>query len=811
MWINPLGPVTGREPWVGMMTIDFHRGGLLAAAILAGGTLPLAAQSPAAIRGVVRDSADGAPLPRADVWLDARVERRTNARGEFRFDSVAPGPHRLEVRRPGYAPRAHDLVLVAGRDLTVDLRLGAVATVLAPVVVTATRDARSLADVPVAVSVADSVTIASGRTAGLHEVLRLTPGMQATSRFGLDDVNLSIRGSGVRTTFGVRGVAVVVDGVPVTEPDGQTRLDMLELGNARQVEVVRGPASALYGGTAAGGVVNIISRSPLDSRGLTARLSTGSFGFRKYDGTLGAASSNGRLGAYLEGTWTASDGFRAHNTNLIKRLNLRSEWQPTAATRLALEASTSDLDMKIPGALTQAEFAATPDAAEPVTVQNDYGRRDVRWRAGLKLEQDIGLLGRTARLNAYGFYGGRELNHPIFQVLDQNLHRTQAGARLMVPLGGAAWRWTMGSDYDILYGSSDRYVNVGGERGAQTIAQENRLPTVGIFGQLEGALAPTLTFTVAARWDRVEYGVVDHLVPGNSASPAFTQVSPKATLSYAVTPATHLYATVARGFDVPTLSEKTATADPRGGFNAGLEPKRLWNQEVGLKSMVGGQLLVDGSVFHQQVTGEILPFQETVVGENRTVTIYQNAGRSRNWGAELALTAYLGPRVDLGASYTWSDFVLQEFSGPVTGPDGSTALVDFAGRHLPGVPMHRLAAEVRWRPLPGLQLGTTAEWQSRVYVDNANTVDGSVYVRGFGPNPTVTEVPFSAIDPWGLVHVNASYRVGQQTVFFNVENLFNTRYAANATLNASNGRFYSAGAGRYVAAGVTVHAFGGAW
>jgi len=776
---------------------------------LLGVAAPLAAQdSVGTLRGTIMDSASGRPVAAVQVIIPGRREVVTGRDGTWQLANVPAGAIELRFRRVGYAPQDLRLSLAAGEVRVVDVTLRPVAVELAPVVVSATRDARSLAEVPVAVSVADSTVIQSGRTAGLHEVLRLTPGVQATSRFGLDDVNLSIRGSGVRTTFGVRGVAVVVDGVPVTEPDGQTRLDIIELGSARQVEVVRGPASALYGGTASGGVVNILSKSPLETRGMTVRASGGSYGFQKYDGTLGAVNGDGTLGAYLSGTWTESEGFRANNTNLMKRLNFRGEWAAAARTRLTLEASTSDLDMTIPGALTQGEFDTTPFAAEPATVANRYGRRDVRWRAGLKLDQGLDLVGQTGLLSAYAFHGGRELDHPIFQVIDQNLHRTQAGARLTMPLGAPGWRVAVGGDYDILQGSSERFVNVGGARGAITVSQENRLPNLGTFAQVEGRLAPQLDFSVGGRYDRVEYGVTDFLAPAKSAEPSFTQFSPKATLSYRLGAAASAYATVARGFDVPTLGEITASADPTIGFNPDLEPKRLWNYEVGVKSLVGGRLFVDASLYHQAITGELLPRNAPIAGTNQTVTVYDNAGRSSHWGLEMAASAFLTPDLDIGASYTWSRFELTDFTGTVTGANGLPQLVDFSGNRLPGVPQHRVAGEVRLRPITGLQLGVTAEWQSRLFVDNANTDQGTLFVRGFGPNPTITPVPFGQVDAWGLIHLAASYRVGGQTFFVNVENLLDASYVANATLTSANGRFYSAGAGRYIAAGVTLSAFG---
>ena len=770
----------------------------------------VSAQAPAVIAGKVSGPGIGA-LAGVQVLLDEATRQTTSdALGRFRFDTVAAGTHTLRFRAVGYRPISRTITVTGGTAPAVDVVLVASITEVSPVVVTATRDARSLVDVPVPVSVADSTTIQATRTAGLHEVLRLTPGMQATSRFGLDDVNLSIRGSGVRTTFGVRGVAVVVDGVPVTEPDGQTRLDIIELGAARQVEVVRGPASALYGGTASGGVVNIISRSPFDSRGVSLRASSGSYGFAKYDGSVGGVLANGALGAYLSGTWTASDGFRAHNSNLMKRANLRAEWRPTGRTRIGVEASTSDLDMKIPGALTRDEFEADAFAADPGTVSNDHGRRDSRWRAGLKIDQSATLGSQTVEMSGYAFYGGRELDHPIFQVIDQSLHRIQAGARAKLGLGGdGRWQASFGGDYDVLYGSAMQFTNVQGGRGAQVLDQAIDLPNVGVFTQVEGKLSRRFGVILGGRWDRVEYGVVNNLVPARSASPDFTQFSPKATVSAALGPIGSAYLSVARGFDVPTLGELTASPDPAVGFNADIVPKRVWNYELGLKSFVTDRLFIDASVFTKAIRGELLPRSIIVPGSSTPQTVYENAGRSRNWGAEFAATASLATDVDLGVSYTWSHFRLEEFTGTVVNGQGNAVPTDFAGNALPGVPAHRVAAELRAKPIRNLTVNVVGEWQSRVFVDNANTVDGMLFVRGFGPNPAINSVPFGAVDPWGLVHVGASYKLAHQTLFVNVENLFDTRYVATPTLNVANGRFYGAGAGRYIAAGVSLNAFGG--
>ncbi|HEX5635017.1 MAG TPA: TonB-dependent receptor plug domain-containing protein, partial [Gemmatimonadales bacterium] len=462
-------------------------------AVLLAGVASAAAAQGATVRGRVVDAASATPVAEAEVLVGS-VRRATTAEdGTFELRGLPAGTLELTVRRLGFAPAARRLALAAGETRALEVALVAAVTTLDPVVVTATRDERSLADVAAAVSVADSQAIKSGRTAGLHEVMRYMPGVQATSRYGGDDVNLSIRGSGIRTTFGVRGVAVLMDGVPITEPDGLTRLDMIELSQARQVEVVRGPTSAVYGGVASGGAVNIISRSGAETRGATVRAQQGAFGFSKYDASLGGTFAGERGSALASGAYTWADGFRDFNENRMWRFNLRSDYRLLPQTRVGVEASSSSLDMNIPGALTQSEYDADPYQAAPVNVANQYARRDERYRVGTRIDQGLGAGGQAT---GYVFYGGRTIDHPIFQVIDQNLHRVQAGGRVRTGLDRGVdprLELTAGLDYDNLYGTDRRYRNVGGERGAIVADGYVGLPNLGVYAQAEGRVRPDLS------------------------------------------------------------------------------------------------------------------------------------------------------------------------------------------------------------------------------------------------------------------------------------------------------------------------------
>lgn len=779
---------------------------LMLLAFGAASAAPLAAQQ-RVVLGSVRDARTREAVAEAQVFVPGTaLSAWTDAAGRFQL-SVPAGPVELRVRRIGFLPVTRLIAADESAD-RLEIQLEAAPTELAPMVVTATRDARSLADVPAAVSVADSTVLTAGRTAGLHEVLRYAPGVQANSRYGLDDVNISIRGSGIRSSFGVRGVAVVLDGVPITEPDGQTRLDLVELASARQVEVLRGPASALYGGAASGGAVNIISRSGAESRGLTARALGGTYGFRKYDGSYGAGFGGGRGAVFASGTWTDSDGFRAHNADRIWRLNLRSEYALAEHSGVALEASTSDLDMKIPGNLTLDEFRADPNAAEPRTVANDYGRVDQRWRAGLRGRHVFGG-GSGVEGSGYVFLGGRELDHPIFQVVRQDLARAQAGARVRAPLLDGRLSVTAGGDLDRLAGSDQRFVNSGGEAGDAVSDADITLPTVGLYAQAEGRVTGRLTLTGGIRWDRVHYTLDDRLDAARSFDQTWSELSPKATAAYRVGASSSIYLSVARGFEPPTLSELTTSPDPTEAFNTGLEPQRLVNYEVGYKTLLRERLFLDLALFRTDIEGEFLQTSVFVPGETAPRRVYVNAGDSRHVGFEAGVRALVTDQVDLVGSYTWSDFVLQDYEGSVVQPDGSVVTESFAGSRLPGVPVHRLTGELRLRPVDRLSAYVGAEWQSRVFVDNGNTDEGEVYVRGFGPTPTVTAVPFRAVDAYALVHVGARWTTGPVTLHASVENLLDKTYAGNVATNAADGRFYSAGAGRYLSVGMTIAARGG--
>lgn len=741
----------------------------------------------AAQTGTIRGHVLRADLPvgLADAHVDLRASgstTRSDARGFFVFQGIAPGKVELAVRRVGFAP-ALVVVQVDALALTeVDIRLEPVATALDPIVTSATGDARSLSEVAAAVSVADTSAIRRDRTVGLHETLRMMPGVQVASRYGTDDANIGIRGSAARARQAVRGVAVLLDGIPLTESDGVARLDLIELAASRQVEVVRGPVSALYAGSPSG-VVNVVSRTGRDSRGISARASGGAFGFRKYDGHVGGVFASRRGSAFTAVSYTSGDGYRAHSDADILRGQVAFDYVVAPRTRIDVQASGSRLDSRLPGSQSQSQFEADPNGAAPDAVRFGFGRVDNRYRAGARLEQAVG----SGIATGYFFYGGRSLYFPIStQIVDLNLHRAQGGARLRTDrVARTRLDATIGFDYDNVFGTDRRWGNIAAVRGSLRDDGYFSVPNLGAYSQVEWQAATSLGVTLGLRYDRVLYhfeSYVSELIPEQKR--AFDHISPRLSAVWGTDSATSLYASVGRGVEVPAIGELSAS--PGAQLSESLRPKSLWNYEVGVRRIDGDRLRLDGSVFYADVRGEFVP--RTVNNMSRP----ENASRSRNIGVELGATARASRRVHLLAGYTLLDLRLRDYTSAVFGSSGTFQDVDFGGKLLPGVPRHRLTGEARVKPLSTLDFGVQLEWQSVVYVETGNSDSGIWYFRPL-PGASVQQVPFSAVPARTLLHLNASFRLGAATLFGSVENLFGRRYAGNVVANEIFGRFYEAG------------------
>jgi iron complex outermembrane receptor protein len=759
--------------------------------LLVGAAAQVSAQT-GSLQGHVLRGGDGA-VGLADAQVELRpvgVSTRTDARGFYQFRNVLPGRVELAVRRVGFAPADRAVQVKSDSVTEIDIRLEAVLTIHDLVVTSDRRDSRSLGEVAAAMSVVDTSDIRRSRTVGLHETLRMMPGVQVASRYGNEDVNIGIRGSAARARQAVRGVAMLIDGVPLTEPDGVGRPDLIEPAASQRIEVVRGPGSALYAGSS-GGVVNVVSRTGRDSPGVLLDALGGAFGFRKYSGQAGGVFAGGRGSGFAAASYTWTEGYRAHSDADMLRGQVAADYAAAPGTRLFIQADNSRLDSRVPGSQSQPQFDADPTAAAPSAVAFGVGRDDHRYRAGARLEQDIG----GGMASGYLFYSGRTLNSPNpAEIVDLNLHRAQGGARIRKRIAGQAIGATIGVDYDKLFGTDRRWQNNGGgARGPQLDDGYLSVPNLGAYSEVEWRASRTVEATLGLRYDRVSYHFESKVgIPEQETW--FDQLSPRWSVGWSPGDATSLRASVGRGFEAPGIGELSPS--PGDSLMLSLHPKSLWNYELGARQVIGSRVLLDGSVFYADVRGEFVP--HTVNNTSRP----ENADRSRNIGVELGVTARVTDQIELGATYTFLDLRLQQYSSLLLDSIGTLSQVDFGGKLLPGVPRHRLTGEARLSPLPVVDFGLQLEWQGVVYVETGNADAGVWHYQTQAGG--LQQVAFRAAPARALVHLNGEWRIGPATVLGSVENLFALRYVGNVVANEILGRFYEAGPPRSVALGLKV-------
>ena len=712
----------------------------------------------------------------------------------------------------GQLPTASDSAARARADSIARAR----ARTVQRVVVTASREARTLSSVAASVSVVDSSALARTRMVHLGDALRAVPGITAGSLYGTEDVKITARGSGVRSGFGVRGVAVLLDGIPLTEPDGQGRLDLVELGTAERVEVVRGPVSALYGGAAGGGAVNLISRTGADQPGWMVRLLAGQFGTQR--GELQWGGADGDRDLLVAAGYTGLEGYRDVSQGTNRRVRMLARAGNPAERRWTLDLAWSLLDQRIPGALTQLEWDARAESAESINVANRFRRFEERWRAGLRATQPAA--GGT--LDAWAVASGRDQTASIFQYISQALKRLQLGTQWTRAWSAAslAPRLVAGVEWDRTRGPQNNYTNKAGAPQLFPLCVNDR--TNGVFNSAcvdqfaeataigaftQGELTRgAFSLTAGLRYDEIRYAISNEIRPLQALARSFSQVSPKVALAYQLTPTVRAWLSVSRGFEVPTATEMSTSPDTIRPFNDALGASSQWMTEVGARGAIGSRITFDASIYTSRVEGDFISRTVAIPGVAVPRSIFENAGTVDRLGIEVAGTVALASWLEGRGSYTYGQHVFAAFQTTVTGPAYTTVPYDATGKRVPGIPLHRGVIELRALPTTALGLSLWAEGQSAVYVESSNAGSGIVYQRTSAATapPAGRAVPFAAVPGTILAHASLTWRTGPATWFASLENLGNARTASNITINASNGRFFYPTPPRTLSAGCTL-------
>ncbi|HEY2825736.1 MAG TPA: TonB-dependent receptor [Gemmatimonadales bacterium] len=634
---------------------------------------------------------------------------------------------------------------------------------LAPIVAI-TRAGEPADRVPFAVANADTRDWRGRPSLGIDEALSTMPGVLVLNRFNpAQDQTISIRGFGARSAFGVRGLKILLDGIPQTLPDGQGQLTNVDVAEADRVEVLRGSASSLYG-NASGGVVSIWTVPRAGAAELTPVGSgvTGSDGLAKW--RIGGSAPLGSADLGIDASRTTADGYRLHSHADIRRLRAvlqnsvgdRGDTRVTVAVHGVDEPTAED-----PGQLTLTEADTGPRSAAPRNLAVDAGKTVNQWESGVTVEhRGENDAGYTATI----FGVRRTLTNPTSATLI-TLGRWAYGARVTWSPGtGGPVSGTFGAD---LQWQRDDRQNNNPTTNALTLNQLEQVNEMGYFAEARWRVSSRLLARGVVRFDRTAFAAADRLLTDGDQSGDMSMWSPSFTagVTAQTSEAFAPYVTTGTSFETPTTTELTNRPDGLGGFNPSLNPQRAWNTEGGARGRLGA-LTYSAAIFWTEVRDELIPFQ--VPGGNGR-QFFQNAGSARHRGAELGATWRAPADFAVSVAYTLADYHFTTFR---------TATDTLDGKRLPGIPTHDLYASLRWEH--HAFWGAVDETvSSRVFADNDNTVTN--------PGWAITGAR-AGWDAW-----TGRWRL---TPFGGVTNLFDKTYIGSIVINAANGRYYEPSPGR---------------
>ncbi len=646
---------------------------------------------------------------------------------------------------------------------------------LPTVEVTGTRSNRSVMEQPLAITHIPRSSFENASGYRLDQALTFVPGVIARSRYGASDIQLIIRGygargAGERSNSGTsRGVRVLIDGFPETEPDGRTSFDGIDLASASSIDVIRSNASSVYG-NAAGGVVNITTNARFEEPFGTLQTQLGSAGLRRMSGLTGLFLGAGQVNASV--SRTVFEGWRAHS-NSDRTLGTASYNVPLGSrTMLGLFGYGVAHTFRIPGPLTAEQVAADPDQANATFAQRDERRENRLGRLGVRVTHQ---LSPEVELSGMAFGMLKFLNRSERNTF-RDFDRYHVGGNAMVrwnrDLGNARHSLIVGADEAYQDGSIN-FWNLsitGGKGDLLTTDKREGANNFGVFVQEELSVG-RWDFTAGLRVDAITYKVTDFLDRQLSDSRTLSGVTPKLGVNFRPTPIQSIYVSVGGGIEAPAGNEtdpaSTFGADTIFALNPLLDPIRSTTVEAGYRrvSTIGSAILrTEVALYRTTVRNEVIPFQGG--------RFFLTAGKVRRDGAEFGADLTAG-RVTLNGALSLSRFRYREYIVDSVHYGRPGQFADFAGNNLVGVPWATwaLGAGYRIGALQDLEARVVLEGNSGYYADDANLVTVPAW--------RTADLTLSLPRPLRLAG-----GVGLRGAV-TVSNLFDSRYIGSAFLNPS--------------------------
>lgn len=692
--------------------------------------------------------------------------------------------------------------------------------VLSPVVVTATRVEQDSFDLPMSIDKVekDQIQDAQARVS-LSESLVRVPGLSAQYRNqSSSDLSISSRGFGARSTFGVRGVRLYVDGIPLTMADGIGNPGNVDLGSIGGIEVMRGPFSAMYG-SSSGGVIQMFTDTPPARPQIGADFYTGSFGLQRSE--VNAAGTDGNMNYLLSATDSSATGYRTHsawqkqqgtarlgfNISEDSKLTTLINWfqqdaqDPGGLNRTGASVTSNGVTVVTPGALTRNSYYDPTGAYTRATAFNT-GSKKSNAQIGFNYEKTIdannklNIITYAGNRNSDGYLARSDTYTNSTNGAITNGRRSQIDRNFYgVDLQGTNRGQLLSKAYVLTYGVTagaqqdtrlDSYQKYNSATGTYTMYNSTYASTSTAYNRDEIQKANNIdeyvqgTYALANQWDlhagvrhsSIAMDIKGRSVTTTNGSLSFDQTIPVAGLVFKATPTLNFYANAGRGFEAPNLIEisynSTGTA-----ANTSIKPSSSSNYEIGTKWLVSEQTKLNAAAFKISTSNEIV-----IESSSSAYTAYTNAGHTYRSGAELSVEHALTSSINLFAAYTFLDAKY--------GDDVFIKSINYAGRHIPGTYKTQLYAEAAYKNRPmGFNSAIEMRYNSKVYVNDANS--------DFAP-------------PYTVVNLRASFKQvsgkWQFTEYARIENLFDVNYIGSVKVNDSGSRYFETAPTRNYIVGV---------
>ncbi len=587
----------------------------------------------------------------------------------------------------------------------------------------------------------------------LQEYLVAVPGLftQNANNYA-QDLRISLRGFGARAAFGIRGIKLIVDGIPETTPDGQGQLDNLPLGLLSSVEVLRGPSASLYG-NASGGVLYLNTLDQLENETIQLQSRLGAYGFQSYQ--LNTSLKGEKTVALLHINRTKTDGFRQNSGFEQTLFNTKIKHRLSSKSTLQLQLNYTDSPRaEDAGGITLEDTELDWSQARQRNVAYDTYESVNQFKSGLRWQQDWG---DQWNLDTYGFYTFRDFYGKLpFEnggIIDLTRNYFGFGSRLNYIQD--KHRWQIGIETAQQADQRDRYLNLNGAQGSLSFSQLESFGSFGIY-ILDEVRWEKVLLRTSLRYDDLRLGA-----DSVSEDQTYQVLNPSVGLSYEVASQHRLFADFSSSFETPALSELSANPSGAEGLNLELEPARALNYELGWKGL-WAKIRMEANVFFIESTNEILPYElEAFPGRS----FYRNAGATQRWGVEV-FGSYQWEQWELQASMTQAQYRFTE---------NNTS----EGNTLPGIPNSQFFLQVGYTSLQNWQFQLTGEHIGSLYADTDNAVQIEAFQK--------VRLQGGKTIALGDLELN---------LFAGINNLFDVRYFDNIRLNAFGGRYYEPAPGR---------------